>query len=221
MPRRAFTSAQVLTILEENPPRIAALTASLTPAQLHTPPHLDAWSANDVLAHLRACADLWGNCINGATAFKMIIAHDTPTIRAVNPTSWINDTDYRAQDFQPSFHAFAMQRTALLAVLEPLTPDGWARAATVTGAGRPLERTVLEYAQWLAGHDQRLVHVHPRSSIRPAPDALNQVAIQHGSQFTVDDQAHMYYGIHTDSIVRFTLDEHGTTQIVEQYNRAV
>ncbi len=50
--------------------------------------------------------------------------------------------------------AFATQRADLLAVLEPLPPEGWSRAATVTGAGKVLERTVLFYARWLAGHER-------------------------------------------------------------------
>jgi hypothetical protein len=50
-------------MLAATPPRITALTAGLGPAQLHTAPAPDEWSANEVLAHLRACADMWDNCI--------------------------------------------------------------------------------------------------------------------------------------------------------------
>ncbi len=46
MPRRSLTSEQVLTVLAEMPPRIAALTAGLAPAQLHITPNHDEWSAN-------------------------------------------------------------------------------------------------------------------------------------------------------------------------------
>lgn len=148
MPRRSLTSEQVLTMLAATPPRIAALTAGLPPAHLQTAPKHDGWSANDVLAHLRACADMWGTCI------AAMLAEDTPTLRAVNPTTWIRKTDYREQEFQPSLHAFTTQRADLLAVLEPLPPEGWSRAATITGAGKVLERTVLFYAQWLAGHER-------------------------------------------------------------------
>lgn len=148
MPRRLLAIEQVLTILVETPPRIAALTAGLVPAQLHTAPNPDHWSANDVLAHLRACADVWGKCI------VTIIAQDTPTLRAVNPRTWIKQTDYLEQEFQPSLRAFTAQRTELLAVLESLVPEGWSRSATVTGAGKPLERTVLSYAQWIARHER-------------------------------------------------------------------
>jgi hypothetical protein len=148
VPSRPLTSAQVLTMLAATPPRITALTAGLAPAQLQAAPAPDEWSANEVLAHLRACADMWGNCI------VEIIAHDHPTLRAINPRTWINKTDYREQLFQHSLDAFTTQRADLLAVLEPLAPEGWARAATVTGAGKVLERTVLFYAQWLADHER-------------------------------------------------------------------
>jgi hypothetical protein len=148
VPNRSLTVEQILTLLAQTPPRIAALTAGLAPAQLQIAPAPDQWSANEVLAHLRACADMWGNCI------VEIITHDHPTLRAINPRTWINKTDYREQPFQPSLHAFATQRADLLAVLEPLAPEGWSRTTTVTGAGKVFERTVLFYAQWLAEHER-------------------------------------------------------------------
>ncbi|SRR5258708_2337320 len=148
MPRGSLTIEQVLTILAATPPRITALTTGLKPAQLRTAPNPAEWSANDVLAHLRACADVWGKCI------VQIIAQDRPTLRAINPRTWINQTDYLEQEFQPSLHAFATQRTDLLAELEPLAVEGWSRSATITGAGKPLERTVLFYAQWMAQHER-------------------------------------------------------------------
>ncbi len=148
MPSRSLTIEQVLTLLAETPPRLEALTAGLAPAQLQTAPNDDEWSANDVLAHLRACADVWGGCI------AAILAEERPTLRAVNPRTWIEKTDYRELEFRPSLRAFAAQRADLLAVLEPLPPAGWSRAATVTGAGKTLERTVMFYARWLAEHER-------------------------------------------------------------------
>ena len=146
--RSSLTIEQVLTLLAETPPRITALTAGLPLAHLHTTPNHDEWSANDVLAHLRSCADVWGSCI------VAIITQDTPTLRAVNPRTWIKKTNYREQEFQPSLRAFTRQRADLLAVLEPLGRKGWSRSATVTVAGAVLKRTVLSYAQWLARHER-------------------------------------------------------------------
>src|SRR3954447_12763679 len=105
-------------MLAATPPRIAALTAGLAPAQLQAAPAPDQWSANEVLAHLRACADMWGGCI------QEMLAHDRPILRAVNPRTRINQTDYREQPFPASLDAFTAQRADLLAILEPLAPEG-------------------------------------------------------------------------------------------------
>jgi DinB superfamily len=95
-----------------------------------------------------------------------MIAEDRPTLRAINPLTWIKKTNYLELEFRPSLHSFATQRADLLAVLEPLPQEGWSRTATVTGAGAPLQRTVLFYGQWLAGHErqhvkqiERIVHL--------------------------------------------------------------
>ena len=148
MPEKSLPVEQILTLLADHPQRIASVTAGLAPARLRTPPSSGEWSANEVLAHLRSCADVWGNCI------AIIVARDMPTIRAVNPRTWIHDTDYLEQEFQLSFQAFAAQRTDLLEFLKSLAPEAWSRAATVTGAGKPLVRTVHSYAQWLATHER-------------------------------------------------------------------
>lgn len=148
MAKSSLSIAQVLTLLAETPPRLAALPAGLSPAQLQTSSAPDDWSVNEVLAHLRACADVWGNCI------ATMLAAEHPTLRAIHPSAWIEQTDYRAQAFATSLQAFSRQRAALLATLEPLSPDEWERGATVTGAGAPRERTVLFYAQWMARHER-------------------------------------------------------------------
>lgn len=157
MPSRSLTIEQVLTLLAETPPRIAALTTGLAPTQLRITPSHDGWSVNDVLAHLRACADVWGGCI------VAMIAEDTPTLRAVNPLTWIKETDYLDLETRLSLGSFATQRADFLAVLGPLPPEDWSRAATVTGAGKVLERTVMFYAQWLARHERQ--HVKQVGSI--------------------------------------------------------
>jgi hypothetical protein len=146
--RSSLTVEEVLAALATTPARLAALTFGLAPVQLRAAPDHDVWTANDVLAHLRACADVWGGCI------AAMLAEEQPTLRAINPTTWIERTDYRALELEPSLRAFAAQRAELLAILKPLPPAGWSRAATVTGAGKPLERTVLSYAQRLAGHER-------------------------------------------------------------------
>ena len=148
MSSASLTIEQILAMLAAGPARIAEYTAGLTQSQLHAAPGSGEWSANEVLAHLRSCADVWGSCM------LTIINQDNPTIRAVNPRTWIKSTDYLEQDFQPSLQAFTEQRAELLAILEPLKPNVWSRSARVTGAGKALERTVHTYAESIAIHER-------------------------------------------------------------------
>ena len=99
VPNKTLTIEQLLGVLAETPQRIAALTVGLAPAQLRTAPAQDEWSANEVLAHLRACADVWGGCI------VRLLAEDTPTLRAVNPRAWIDNTNYLQLEFPASLRA--------------------------------------------------------------------------------------------------------------------
>jgi uncharacterized damage-inducible protein DinB len=145
---RPLTIEQNLSMLTATPSRIAELTKVLSPTLLLAPPEPGEWSARDVLAHLRACADMWGKYI------ALILNEDRPTFKAVNPTTWIKQTNYREQEFQASLQAFTAQRAELLALLESLPPEAWSRSATVTGAGKPRERSVRSYAQWLANHER-------------------------------------------------------------------
>ena len=144
-----LTIEQILSIIAGTPLRIASLTAGLAPTQLHATPNPGEWSLNDVLAHLRACNEVWGRYI------KTIVAEDRPTWRGVSPRAWIKSTDYLEQDFQPALQSFTARRAELLAILEALPPEGWSRGATVIDmVGKPLERTVLSYADSLARHER-------------------------------------------------------------------
>ncbi|GAC1392156.1 MAG: hypothetical protein NVS4B11_02490 [Ktedonobacteraceae bacterium] len=148
MPNTTLTIEQVLTLLRATPLHLAVLTADLAPEALQARPSPDEWSANEVLAHLRACADVWGTCI------EAILTQEMPTLRAINPRSWIEQTNYLDLGFGLSLGAFATQRADLLAALSPLPSEVWERSATVRGAGKVLSRTALFYAQWLAGHER-------------------------------------------------------------------
>lgn len=140
---------QILTILKETPPRLAKLTSGLAPAQLHAAPNSGEWSVNEVLAHLRACDDVWGSYY-----IMTSLAQDKPTIKARNPRTWIKSTNYLEQNFQSSLRAFAKQRKKLLSVLESLSSKDWARTNTLIGAGKPLQQTLLSHADGLARHER-------------------------------------------------------------------
>jgi hypothetical protein len=157
---------KILAILKETPPRLIKLTAGLAPSQIHTAPGPGEWSVNEVLAHLRACNDVWGDYY-----IMTILAQQKPTIKAMNPRRWIKSTDYLEQEFQSSLRAFKKQRKKLLAVLEPLPPKDWTRTNTLIGAGKPLEQTLLSHADGLARHERAHLKQIERTlnSLRAAP----------------------------------------------------
>jgi hypothetical protein len=152
MTKATLTIEQILDLLTKHPIQIAEYTADLTSDQLHMHPDQSEWSINDILAHLRACSDMWGNAIH------TIITQDKPTIKAINPRTWINSTDYPQQEFRASLHVFTQQRTELLADINALPLKSWSRSAIVTGAGKPLKLTIYSYGERLAIHERSHVN---------------------------------------------------------------
>ena len=148
MAKTQLANPEILTMLEAAPRQIAALTADLTAEQLRAAPAEGEWSLAEILAHLRSCADVWGDCI------AAILASDFPILRAMDPRTWTLRTDYPALAFADSFQAYSRQRQTLVDQLSPLPPAAWERSATVTGAGKVLIRSVHFYAQWLARHER-------------------------------------------------------------------
>lgn len=166
MPTEPLPVEQILRLLRESPQRIADLTRQAAPAVLLAAPAPGEWSANEVLAHLRASADVWGNVI------RELLAGEKPTIRIVSPGAWLRRTNYRELAFAPSFDAFRAQRTDLLALLEPLPSEAWQQHAIVIRSGTPREQSVRSIAQLLAEHE----HGHLRQiaeaigAVLPGPD---------------------------------------------------
>jgi hypothetical protein len=137
----------VLQLLSATPRRLEAMTRGLDSTRLHFKPDAAAWSVSDILAHLRACADVWGDSI------RAMLARDHPTLRYVSPRTWMRKTDYPALEFRQSFAAFAQQRRELVRSLKAIDRDGWSRGATFTGTTKGREQTVLNYARRIAEHE--------------------------------------------------------------------
>ena len=110
------TSAEIeqcLKLLAETPRRIASASNGLENTRLHFRPDEETWSVNDILAHLRSCADVWGKSI------MAMIAQDRPTLRYVSPRTWIRKTDYPELDFERmQIHLIDMEDRLLKAMSE-------------------------------------------------------------------------------------------------------
>jgi hypothetical protein len=137
----------ILKLLRANPRRIASLTSDFHDRQLARKVSADSWSVNEVLAHLRACADVWGGNM------MTILTQDQPTFRHVSPRAWMRKTNYCELKFQVSFAAFTSQRKNLLKVLGALPNEDWLRSATVKVSTKMRKQTVLSYGQLLAHHE--------------------------------------------------------------------
>lgn len=137
----------VLEMLASTPKQIARIARGHDDPQLHRQPAAEAWSAREIVAHLRACAEVWGRSID------RMIKEDHPTIRYVSPRGWIKKTDYLDQGFRVSLRAFSEARTALLETLGTLDTAGWSRRATFTGTTLGRDATVLIYARRIADHE--------------------------------------------------------------------
>ena len=138
---------QVLKLLRQTPRRMAAASNGLVNARLHFKPDENSWSANDILAHLRACADVWGK---GITA---MITQDHPALHYVSPRIWIRKTNYLELEFETSLQTFAQQRQELLKALKALARKDWLRGATFTATTRGREQTIFSYARRMAEHE--------------------------------------------------------------------
>ena len=137
----------VMKLLKTTPRHIASASRGLSDRELNWKPATGSWSVNDVLAHLRACADVWGESI------MKILEHDNPTFRYVSPRTWIRKTNYLELDFKASFLAFRKQRQDLLKILRSLPQEDWLRRANVKAATKLRDETVLSYVQRLAGRE--------------------------------------------------------------------
>jgi hypothetical protein len=139
----------LLTVLSETPTHIARIARGRSDRQLHRKPEADAWSAQEIVAHLQACAEVWGRSID------RMLSEDHPTIRYVSPRGWIKKTDYLQQSFRETLRAFSRQRAVLVGRLSTLAASDWTRGATFTATTLGREATVMRYATRIADHEVR------------------------------------------------------------------
>ena len=133
-----------LKALEETPRSIARMTRNVEHARLHDKLEMKSWSVNDILAHLRSCADVWGDSI------AAMLAANIPALPDLHPRKWIKETNYLELPFHESFQAFIRQRESLVITLKKLAFEDWSRAATIAGR----KHTVFTQARRMAKHEQ-------------------------------------------------------------------
>ena len=171
MSKPPLTIEQILALMAETPVRMERATFEIAPDLLHTRPRPGQWSANEVLAHVRACADA------GTEAIREIIARDMPLL--LEPEDFRIRPEYVGLDFERSLRAFEANRTELLGLLALLPEEGWSRAARVKRKRGFQVRTLNGYGQWMARHEhghladiERIARVLRRRA-RPTADSAD------------------------------------------------
>src|SRR6266498_1437269 len=129
--------------LKETPRQLSILTKGVDTVRLQARPDKKSWSANDILAHLRSCADIWAHSIYA------MLAENAPVPPDINERKWAKTTGYAVVPFPESFQAFSLQRENLLRVLKDLPFESWERSAIIFGR----KHTVFTQARRLAKHE--------------------------------------------------------------------
>jgi hypothetical protein len=133
----------ILAALEQTPHTLERIAAECSEAQLASAPGQGGWSAQEVLAHLRACADLWTQSIYA------MLAEKDPVLADINERKYALAARYAEVPFMPALTEFRSQRANLLRVLTALKPEEWERGAVILGRSH----TVFTQARRLAKHE--------------------------------------------------------------------
>jgi uncharacterized damage-inducible protein DinB len=132
-----------LGLLREVPERIAAATAGVDDDRLHERSEAEPWSVNDILAHVRASADMREKYITD------MASGDQAALRYESPRGWIRKTNYLELPFGESFAAYRAHRSAWLAQLETMSAADWERGAVI----RDRPETIASYTRYLTDHE--------------------------------------------------------------------
>ncbi|MEZ4768693.1 MAG: DinB family protein [Caldilineales bacterium] len=136
-------TAEFSQMLAGFPAKIERLTAGLTDEALAAAPDPKAWSALRVLAHLRACSDLWSYSIYA------MLAETSPELPLPDERRWAKVAGYAGTGFRRSLQAFTMDRERLVAVLAALSEADWSRDAHIRGR----RHTVFSQCRRMALHE--------------------------------------------------------------------
>jgi uncharacterized damage-inducible protein DinB len=153
----ALGSREPFEVLREMPDALRQATAGLSPQQLSTPERAGKWSVRQVVQHL---AD---SELVGGFRFRMILAHDRPSLPGYDQDLWAERLHYQEADLETALGDFTALRSANLRVLERATPADLERALHHEERG---DESLGHLLRMHAGHD--VVHLRQIARIRAA-----------------------------------------------------
>lgn len=128
------------------PPALEAAVAGADASVLGRRPAPAAWSATEVVCHLRD-TEAWF-----LERMRLIVLVDEPPLPRNHPDRWALERQYRRHDPRAAAAAFARRREETLAFFAALASAAWTRGGVhLDGRGR---RTIDEFLTVMAWHDE-------------------------------------------------------------------
>ena len=138
-----ITIQMVINLLENSPLEVKNRTLGIDAWQLQTRADPKSWSAVEILAHLHACATIWGKSIA-----KMIEEND-PNIDDLHPRKWEKLPVFSIMSFEQSLQEFNRHRRILISRLISLSADDWGKSGWIKNK----KHTVFSQARRMALHE--------------------------------------------------------------------
>ena len=162
---RAYTAAILgvlgsrdpFEVLRSTPAEVRKAVSGHSAARLAVPEAPGKWSMVQVVQHL-ADAELVG-----AFRFRMMLAHDRPTLPGYDQDRWAERLRYEESEVADALEEFSVLRSANLRLTERATPDERRRVGLHAERG---EESVDHLLCMYAGHD--LVHLRQLARIAGA-----------------------------------------------------
>ena len=124
--------------------RLTALVVGATGGQAQIRPSPTAWSAAEIVCHLRDIEEAYFERI------RFILINDAPKLSRLDPDRWVGERQYHRCEVDAALAAFRARRQDTLAFLASLAADQWERGADHPARGR---LTVRKIVHSLASHD--------------------------------------------------------------------
>jgi hypothetical protein len=142
----AVPLADRLTRLEQTPTDLARLMRGQTDGALSRRPTPDAWSAKEVVCHLRDAEEHLRSWVT------LILTMDEPVLLEPSTADrWAEDRQYARHHAGAAWDAFGRSRDETLALFASLTPEQWQRGGRHRRRGRMTIDLLLSLMAW---HDE-------------------------------------------------------------------
>ena len=125
--------------------QLAAALEGHEPEAVSTRPALDAWSATEILCHLRDIEDSY------VGRMRLMLVNDQPALVVLDPDRWARERQYQRNDAREALATFRAARRETLVFLHELTEEQWERSANHPLLG---VITVRRIVHSMAKHDQ-------------------------------------------------------------------